>query len=384
MCKACPVVERGAVSGLPETMTERMRPGVSSEYVLWFEDYTDEQRARVGGKNSSLGTMMQAGLPVPPGFAVTTDAYETLKRDPETRAEVIGLLREVDLTDSPGLRELSGQVRKVIEQIPIDPAIEISVRHAYEQLEERCGLSDVPVAVRSSATSEDLPDASFAGQQDTFLWVTGADAVVEAMRRCWSSIYSDRAISYRHETGHDHDVISMSVGIQKMVDPKVAGVAFTLNPENGDRSQVAIDASWGLGEAVVSGEVTPDNFLVDKVVGEIVRRIISPKLIEYRVENGGVSKCDVDDGRQSVPCVDDAELRAIAAMARRAERHYGCPQDIEWAIDKHLPGGENVILLQARPETVWSRKKAVPIADGHDPIQSIVTTLMTPMHSRHT
>jgi pyruvate, water dikinase len=384
MCKACPVVERGAVSGLPETMTNRTRPGGSSEYVLWFEDYRDEQRPRVGGKNSSLGTMMKAGLPVPPGFAVTTDAYETLKRDPETRAEVIGLLREVDLTDSPGLREISGQVRKVIEQIPVDPAIEISVRHAYEQLEERCGLSDVPVAVRSSATSEDLPDASFAGQQDTFLWVTGADAVVEAMRRCWSSIYSDRAISYRHETGHDHDVISMSVGIQKMVDPKVAGVAFTLNPENGDRSQVAIDASWGLGEAVVSGEVTPDNFLVDKVVGEIVRRIISPKQIEYRVENGGVSKCDVDDGRQSIPCVDDAELRAIAAMARRAEKHYGCPQDIEWAIDKHLPEGENVILLQARPETVWSRKKAVPIADGHDPIHSIVTTLMTPMHSRHT
>lgn len=384
MCKACPVVERGAVSGLPETTTNRTRPGVSSEYVLWFEDYSDEQLPRVGGKNSSLGTMMQAGLPVPPGFAVTTDAYETLKRDPDTRAEVIGLLREVDLTDSSGLREISGQVRKVIEQIPIDPAIEISVRHAYEQLEERCGLSDVPVAVRSSATSEDLPDASFAGQQDTFLWVTGADAVVEAMRRCWSSIYSDRAISYRHETGHDHDVISMSVGIQKMVDPKVAGVAFTLNPENGDRSQVAIDASWGLGEAVVSGEVTPDNFLVDKVIGEVVRRIISPKQIEYRVESGGVSKCDVDDGRQSIPCVDDAELRAIAAMARRAEKHYGCPQDIEWAIDKHLPDGENVILLQARPETVWSRKKAVPIADGHDPIQSIVTTLLTPMHSRHT
>src|SRR5690606_34447961 len=131
------------------------------------EDYSDEQLPRVGGKNSSLGTMMQAGLPVPPGFAVTTDAYETLKRDPDTRAEVIGLLREVDLTDSSGLREISGQVRKVIEQIPIDPAIEISVRHAYEQLEERCGLSDVPVAVRSSATSEDLPDASFAGQQDT-------------------------------------------------------------------------------------------------------------------------------------------------------------------------------------------------------------------------
>jgi pyruvate, water dikinase len=383
MCKACPVIDREAATGLPEPMADRAPSGVSSEYVLWFEEYTDADRARVGGKNSSLGTMMQAGLPVPPGFAVTTDAYETLKRDPDTRGEVIGLLSQVNHADSPGMREISNQVRKIIEQIPLEPQIEISVRHAYSQLEERCGLSEVPVAVRSSATAEDLPDASFAGQQDTFLWITGADQVVEAMRRCWSSIYTDRAISYRHETGHDHDVISMSVGIQKMVDPKVAGVAFTLNPENGDRSQVAIDASWGLGEAVVSGEVTPDNFLVDKVVGEIVRRIISPKQIEYRVENGGVAKCDVEPDRQSVPCIEDDELKAIAAMARRAERHYGCPQDVEWAIDRHLPTGENVILLQARPETVWSRKQAVPIADGRDPISSIVSTLMTPMHSRN-
>lgn len=383
MCKACPVVEGEAGTGLPEPVMNRKRSGVSSDYVLWFEDYTEDDRVRVGGKNSSLGTMMQAGLPVPPGFAVTTDAYETLKRDPDTRAEVNGLLREADLSDTPGLREISNHVRKVIEQIPLDPAIEISLRHAYEELQERCGVSDVPVAVRSSATAEDLPDASFAGQQDTFLWVTGADQVVEAMRRCWSSIFTDRAISYRHETGHDHDVISMSVGIQKMVDPTVAGVAFTLNPENGDRSQVAIEASWGLGEAVVAGEVTPDNFLVDKVIGEIVRRMISPKLIEYRVTHGEVAKCGVDEARQSVPCVDDEELRAIAAMARRAEKHYGCPQDVEWAIDRHLPPGENVVLLQARPETVWSRKKAVPIAQGEDPVQSIVSTLMTPMHSRH-
>jgi pyruvate,water dikinase len=354
-----------------------------SDYVLWFDHYTDADRARVGGKNASLGTMIQAGLPVPPGFAVTTDAYESLKQHPETRREVNELLAEVDHGDPAGLREISLRVRKIIEQIPVDPEIEAGIRRSYHALEELCGLEEVPVAVRSSATAEDLPDASFAGQQDTFLWVQGADSVIESVRRCWSSIFTDRAISYRHETGHDHDVISMSVGVQKMVDPRVAGVAFTLNPENGDRSQVAIDASWGLGEAVVSGEVTPDNFLVDKVVGEIVRRIISPKLVEYRVEGSTVVKADVDPGRSTAPCMTDDEIRAVAALARRAEKHYGCPQDVEWAIDRHLPQGENVVLLQARPETVWSRKEPVPIARAEDPLRSIVSTLLTPMHARH-
>lgn len=383
MCKACPTVDRAAMTGLPEPVVGWGPGQGSSEWVMWFEDYDQSDHARVGGKNASLGTMIQAGLPVPPGFAVTTAAYEKLKRDPAANQEIRELLTEVDHGDSSGLQEISRQVRKLIEEIPIDPAVEVAVRHSYQRLEERCGQSDVPVAVRSSATAEDLPDASFAGQQDTYLWVRGSDAVVEAMRRCWSSIFTDRAISYRHEMGHDHEVISMSVGVQKMVDPRVAGVAFTLNPENGDRSQVAIDASWGLGEAVVSGEVTPDNFLIDKVMGEIVRRIISPKLVEYRVEDGAVCKCEVDQDRQSAPCVDDSELRAIAAMARRAEKYYGSPQDVEWAIDRHLPPGENVVLLQARPETVWSRKPAVPIAAGDDPLKSIVSTLMSPIHARH-
>lgn len=354
-----------------------------SDHVLWFEHYTEEDRSRVGGKNSSLGTMIQAGLPVPPGFAVTTAAYESLRSDPDTRREVNGILAEIDLSDPAGLAEISTRVRKTIEQIPVDPDIEEAVREGYRLLGERCGVEDVPVAVRSSATAEDLPDASFAGQQDTFLWIRGAEAVIEAMRRCWSSIFTDRAIAYRQEMGYAHTEISMSVGVQKMVDPRVAGVAFTLNPENGDRSQVAIDASWGIGEAVVAGEVTPDNFLVDKVIGEIVRRIISPKLIEYRVvDSDSVRKCEVPEERQSVPCLSDAEVKAVAGMARRAEKHYGRPQDVEWAIDKHLPEDENVILLQARPETVWSRQPVVPIGSGGDPMASIVSTLMSPMHAR--
>ena len=165
--------------------------------------------------------------------------------------------------------------------------------------------------MRSSATAEDHPDASFAGQQDTFLWVCGLPSVIEHTRRCWSSLFTDRAIAYRHQMGYLHVAIAMSVAVQKMVDPIASGVAFTLNPTNGDRSQVAIDASWGLGEAVVSGEVTPDNFLVDKVLREVVKREISTKLVEYRLtDHGVVEKLPIERERQNEPSVTDEHLIA--------------------------------------------------------------------------
>jgi pyruvate,water dikinase len=370
----------------PTAATPGRREHTVSEYVVWFDDYDDERdRCRVGGKNASLGSMIAAGLPVPPGFAVTTDAYDLLRTHEDLRAAIDAALAEVDFADPSGLRRVSATVRGLIDDVTLDAGVEHAIRTSYRELSQRCGLEAVPVAVRSSATAEDLPDASFAGQQDTFLWITGADAVVDHVRRCWSSIFTDRAIAYRHGMGYDHQVISMSVGVQKMVDPRCAGVAFTLNPRNGDRSQVAIDASWGLGEAVVSGEVTPDSFLVDKVLRTIVDRVVSPKAIEYRRDGDGVVKCHVDAERRDVPCITDEEICAVAAMARRAERHYRCPQDVEWAIDRHLPDGDNVILLQARPETVWSRRPKRPIAtEAYDPMRSIVSTLISPTHATDT
>jgi len=257
---------------------------------------------------------------------------------------------------------------------------------AYDALCAHCGVDDLPVAVRSSATAEDLPDASFAGQQDTFLWVRGLPSLIEHVRRCWSSLFTDRAIAYRHAMGYLHQAIAMSVAVQKMVDPVASGVAFTLNPSNGDRSQVAIDASWGLGEAVVSGEVTPDNFLVDKVLHEVVKRDISTKLVEYRLtRHGVVEKVEIEPERQHQPSVTDVDLVAIARLARQAEKHYGCPQDVEWAVDRHLPDGENVVMLQSRPETVWSQKQTAPLArGGTDPLASIVSTLVSPLHDTST
>jgi pyruvate,water dikinase len=269
--------------------------------------------------------------------------------------------------------------------MPMDAAVEKSLRMAYSELSRRCGVEDVPVAVRSSATSEDSPDASFAGEHDTYLWVKGADDVVDAVRRCWASLFTDRATCYRVEMGYDHRSVEMSVVVQKMVRPISAGVAFTLNPENGDRSAVAIDAAWGFGEGVVSGEVTPDNYLVDKVLYEISRRAVSNKEHEYRLtDHDTVEKVEVDPDRATSPCLTDPQIKTIARLARTAERHYGSPQDIEWAVDWDLPEGENVILLQARPETFWSKKatqQATSPTSG-DFMTSIVSTLMSPLHAK--
>jgi pyruvate, water dikinase len=355
----------------------------TSPYTVWFEDYREEHRSLVGGKNASLGEMMGAGLPVPPGFALTTDAYETLRR-PDLQAAVNGCLASADHHDPVAMQEASRTIRALIEGVTLPADIIGGIRDGYEWLCEHCETDDVPVAVRSSATAEDLPDASFAGQQDTYLWIRGVDEVVEHVKRCWSSMFTDRAIAYRRQTGYDHDVISMSVGIQKMVEPKAAGVAFTLNPTDGDRSQVAIDASWGLGEAVVSGEVTPDNYLVDKVLFEIVKRTVSPKAIEYCVNGQGVEVVEVHPDRQLAPCLNDDEIKAVARLARRAERHYGSPQDIEWAVDRVLPSGENVVLLQSRPETVWSRRPRPRIdPGGSTPMEGIVSTLLAPVRAKN-
>lgn len=355
---------------------------MAPEYVVWFERYSLSDHPRVGGKNASLGDMIAAGLPVPPGFAITTEAYHALREVEELRETVRDLQAGIDLDDAEGLERVSREVRAAIESHPVDPRLEEQVREAYAELSARCGVVDVPVAVRSSATAEDLPDASFAGEHDTFLWVRGADAVLDRMRQCWSSIFTARAISYRHEMGHDHEVVSMGVGVQQMVRPRAAGVAFTLNPTDGDRCTIAIDAAWGLGESVVGGEVNPDNFLVDKVLFEIVKRTISSKAIEYRVLDADrVERVDVPLERRTVPSLSDAEIRAVARLAKLAEKHYGHPQDVEWAIDPDLPEGENVVLLQSRPETVWSRRSREPIAQAGG-VESIVATLLSPLNAR--
>jgi pyruvate, water dikinase len=351
--------------------------------ISWFDRHDPSLEPTLGGKNASLGILTVAGLPVPPGFAVRSDAYSRAFAENGVGVAVSDLLADLDVGDPAVLAATGRAVRTMVLSIPFPDWLQGPLVEAYAELSQRCGVADVPVAVRSSATCEDQPDASFAGEHDTYLWVRGADAVAEHVLLCWASLFTDRAISYRRQMKYPEAGAAMSVGVQQMVLPTAAGVAFTLNPVNGDRSQVAIDASWGLGEAVVSGSVTPDNFLVDKVMGAITRRTISSKTVEYRLdEHDRVAEVPVDDARRDIPCLDDDEVLAVARLARRAERHYRCPQDLEWAIDPQLPNGDNVVLLQSRPETIWSRRPRAGAAHAEDTFRSIVNTLTDPTRGR--
>jgi pyruvate,water dikinase len=354
-------------------------PHPTPRHIAWFDRHDASLEPVLGGKNTSLGIMTMAGLPVPPGFAVTAAAYQRAIHDTGLADRLAAMVSSLDVSDGTALARVATEARESITGTPLPSWLSDQVDEAYATLSQRRGQADLPVAIRSSATCEDQPDASFAGEHDTYLWIRSADAVREHVLRCWASLYTERAICYRRQMGYLEDGAAMSVGVQQMVMPRASGVAFTLNPLNGDRSQVAIDASWGLGEAVVSGSVTPDNFLVDKVMGTITSRIISDKTVEHVLDaQDRVVEVEVDEDRRTVQCVSDAELAAVAALARRAEKHYGKPQDVEWAIDPTLPADENVVLLQSRPETVWSRKRTEVDAASRDTFSSIVHTLLHP------
>ncbi|HEY5620783.1 MAG TPA: phosphoenolpyruvate synthase, partial [Candidatus Bathyarchaeia archaeon] len=238
------------------------------------------------------------------------------------------------------------------------------VRRAYRQLCKKTGCDQVTVAVRSSATGEDLPDASFAGQQDTYLNVKGEDQLVHYVQKCWSSLYTPRAIFYREEKGFPHEKVLISVGVQKMVESKCSGVVFTLDPVNGDPSKIVIEATWGLGEALVAGHVRPDRFIVDKGTLQIVHKEIVPKNLEH-VPNratGLTVQQEVLPERRNVACLSDSEVVELAKLARDIEDHYGTPQDIEFALEQDKSGNA-VHVVQSRPETFWSRMKA-PVDDS--------------------
>lgn len=353
-----------------------------------FGSLVAEYHPHVGGKCASLGTMSQAGLPVPPGFAVTTRVFAEAKETSGSAGRIVeivdGGLDSLDVITQSALEDVAQRAREAVLDWTLPEVHESRIREMYADLCELSGVEDVPVAIRSSSTVEDSPDASFAGEHDTYLWVCGIDAVLEKIRACWASLYTGRAIMYRNKLGFDHNQVAMAVAVQKMVRPRSAGVAFTLDPTNGDRSGICIDAAWGFGESVVSGDVTPDNFLVDKVMWSINRRTISPKTHAHLLtevdgsDRPQVTRVPLPEDKVHAPSLTDEEIIAIARLARAAEKHYGCPQDIEWAIDDDLPAGEDAVLLQARPETVWSRKRQSTGAKT-DLLSSIVDTLVNPL-----
>jgi pyruvate,water dikinase len=332
------------------------------EIIGWFDDLGLADRPTVGGKGASLGELTRAGIVVPWGFVIRTAAFnafiEALEREAPLRAPIAALAPD----DLAAISECSALTRARIESTELPAAVRKAIGAAHTRL---MGTARSPVAVRSSATLEDASDASFAGLQDTYLWLADLATTVERVRSCWASLYSVESISYRRQRGFPEDGVAMAVVVQRMVDARAAGVMFTRSPTTGDSSVITIEGAWGLGSAVVGGEVTPDRWVVGKITGEITVREISDKHIAHRpaTVGNGIAAVAVADVERREPCLDDRELLALRDIARRVERHYGCAQDIEWAVDRQ---SREIVLLQSRPETVWSAKQAKPAAQATD------------------
>lgn len=332
----------------------------ASQSVAWFKDVGIADRPTVGGKGGSLGELTQAGIDVPPGFVVTTSAFETFLKALEARKPVRAMVEALDPDDLPSVQSASAKLRARVMEEAMPAQVEQAILTAHAQL---CGDSAVPVAIRSSATTEDADDASFAGLQDTFLWVLDAAEAVARVRECWGSLYSVESVVYRLKQDLPEAGVAMAVVVQKMVDARTAGVMFTRSPLTGDKSVITIEGAWGLGSSVVSGEVTPDRWVVGKITGEITVRDISDKHAQQiPAEGGGIVEVELDAEMRKKACLLDEELLALRAVGRKIERHYSKPQDIEWAIDK----AGKILLLQSRPETVWSTKVVKPVTTPVD------------------
>jgi pyruvate,water dikinase len=334
----------------------------STQVIGWFADIGLNDRVHVGGKGGSLGELQRAGIAVPPGFVVKTAAFERFIAALERASPVRSMVAALSAEDLAIARACCAEIRARVEAaiLPQEVLDEISSAHAV-----LCaGDGQTPVAVRSSATTEDAADASFAGLQDTYLWVTDLKQTLQRVRSCWASLYSLESVTYRRRRGLPEEGVAMAVVVQRMVHARTAGVMFTRSPVTGDRSVVIVEGSWGLGSAVVGGEVTPDRWVVGKITGDISVREISEKLIQHvPVSTGGVETVAVAEAVRRAASLSDEELQALRTIARKVERHYGRPQDIEWAVELRTNA---ILLLQSRPETVWSTKESTPVARPAD------------------
>ena len=326
---------------------------MSSGHIRPLEELRRSDAAAFGGKSANLGELLSAGIPVPAGFAVSAGAF----RDFVAATGLGGAIERAMARAASGTVEDGAAASKAIGEAmrfaPLPEAVRDELEERYAELARETGTPEPAVAVRSSALGEDGEEATFAGQQESFLWVRGLEHVCDAVRDCWASLYTPRAISYRAARGAGGEEPAMGVTVQAMVDAEVSGVLFTCNPVSGDPSMVAIEASWGLGIAVVGGETTPDDFLVSKVTGEVVRRTVNAKEVEYVPDAAGrgTVRVEVPDGRRGEACLHEEHLTALVDLARRVERHYGSHQDVEWALARGRRLPDALAVLQARPVT---------------------------------
>jgi len=358
-------------------------------YVRPLTEVSRADAASAGGKAASLGELTRAGIGVPRGFVVTAAAFGRAMAVVGGADALVRSVENLAPEDRESLVRVAAELRALITAAPVPVPVAAAVSAGYREL-------GAAVAVRSSATLEDSAEASFAGLQDTYLGVRGADEVLDAVRRCWASLYNDESVAYRRRMGLPERGLAMAVVVQLMLRPRAAGVMFTRSPVSGDRSVVAIEGTWGLGSALVAGEVTPDAFTVSKVTGEITGRRVGTKLrLHSLMPNGpGISVTVMPIALRGRACLTDDEAQALATVGRRVEEHYGAPQDIEWAllgddpgvVDSHGlaedpgvavshglaedPGvaashglaEDRIVLLQSRPETVWAARERGPVA----------------------
>ncbi|WP_414470394.1 phosphoenolpyruvate synthase [Methanobacterium sp. ACI-7] len=338
------------------------------KYVEFFEDLKKEDVAIAGGKGANLGELTQAGIPVPPGFVVTAATYDKFIKDTGIFDEIMDILDAIDVNNTKELQEASVRIKKIIMDSYMPDDIRTIIIEAYNALCQRIGKDDAFVAIRSSATAEDLPEASFAGQQDTFLNIKGIDDVLKYVQKCWASLFESRAIFYREEHDFDHSKVYIAVVVQEMVDSEKAGVMFTVHPSTGEE-KILIEGSWGLGEAVVSGTVTPDTYWIDKETDKLLESVISEKNVMFKKdpEAGKTVKMNVPDDLKNKQVLDDEELLALTKMGKRIHEHYGSPQDTEWAIEDG-----KVYMLQSRPVTTLDMGNGAE-SEGVDEEREIVT-----------
>jgi pyruvate,water dikinase len=326
---------------------------VGADYTRPLAELRASDADEFGGKSANLGELLAAGIPVPPGFALGARAFCAFVEETGLGGMIAAALERASTGDVEAVSTASKTIGEAMRFAPLPAEVRGEISRRYDELSAALGGEREPVAVRSSALGEDSQEASHAGQQESFLWVRGLEQVCDAVRDCWVSLYTPHAISYRAALGAGGAEPAMGVAVQLMVDAEISGVLFTCNPVSGDPSMLALNASWGLGIAVVSGEVTPDDFLVSKVTGEVVRQTVSAKHVEYVPDPAGrgTVRVEVPAERRDEPCLGEAQLAALLDVARLVERHFGTHQDVEWALARGRPLPEALLVLQARPVT---------------------------------
>lgn len=350
------------------------------KWIYWLEELTKEHNDIVGKKCANLGELTRAGFPVPHGFALGLDAYEMFMKE-------TGALEEVEKyflsfkgdpenpADLSKWQEASEVTRGIIESKSMPAAMADTILSYYEELCNKTGVHNCPVATRSAGA------ASHPGQYESFLYVRGGEEVLRNIIKVWGSTLNQRSLVSRAKGNYSLGYDPIGVAVLQMINSKSAGVILTLNPANGDRSVITIEGSFGLGEAVVSGKVTPDRWIVNKVLLDIMEKHISNnKHFQYTCDSEKkLITVELPPELQNSPCLNEEEIKELAKIAIKIEEHYGCPQDIEWAIDKGIAFPENIFIVQARPETIWSKKQEKPVLNKKSSFDLLMERATTPI-----